>query len=150
MGSSGAVAAGGGGGVPAWTAFTPAITTNGGTDPSYGTGATREGRYVQAGKLVIVRAEIAFGTGGGFAVGNGVYGIVLPVAPLHSTREGLIGTCQYYLGSGTAAQAWVLLNAAVSNAAIHKYDDAVTLSQASGWNVAGGGNLRFNLAYEAA
>jgi hypothetical protein len=57
-----------------WTAFTPTLICPGGTNPTLGTGATQMGRYnIVSGGVCNFSLNIAFGTGGGFAAGNGQY-----------------------------------------------------------------------------
>lgn len=83
----------------AWESWTPEITASdpftnygGAVQPTMGTGATADGRYLQIGKLVIAEFSIAFGTSA--AAGTGVYTINLPVTP----RE--ISTTRRSIGSG--------------------------------------------------
>ena len=65
-----------------WTAFTPTLICPGGTNPTLGTGATQMGRYsIVDGTSCNFSLNIAFGTGGGFAAGNGQYVVAgFPIA----------------------------------------------------------------------
>jgi hypothetical protein len=57
-----------------WRAFTPTLICPGGTNPTLGTGSTQMGRYrFVEGNTIQFSLNIAFGTGGGFAPGNGQY-----------------------------------------------------------------------------
>lgn len=62
-----------------WRAFTPLLESTG-TDPTMGTGAGQEGRWIRVGNLVVYTFNITFGTGGGG--GTGTYQLVTPV-PWH-------------------------------------------------------------------
>lgn len=69
----------------AWTVYTPVLTAST-TDPTLGSGMG-VGGYVQAGKLVLFRATITFGSG--MTAGSGTYWVSLPVTvsatmPLHA------------------------------------------------------------------
>jgi collagen type VII alpha len=64
-----------------WTAFTPTLICPGGTNPTLGTGSTQMGRYNLVNNLCSFSLNIAFGTGGGFAAGNGQYVVAgFPIA----------------------------------------------------------------------
>lgn len=72
-------AAGQPGAVMSASTWTPAIT-GGTTNPTYGTGASRTGQYIQIGKMVFCRGNITMGTTS-FNKGSGTYEFSLPVTP---------------------------------------------------------------------
>lgn len=84
----------------AWTTYTPALTATT-TNPTLGTGSSAEGRYVSAGKLIIVHYRIAFGTSG-TAAGSGTYLISLPVAPSTAWTNRHIGSGMAFDSSANA------------------------------------------------
>lgn len=73
-----------------WTPSIDAATT----DPTYGTGAEREGWYTQQGRLCVGGAIIKFGTG--MTGGTGTYNFPLPVAFLD------VGLSRYIVGPAQA------------------------------------------------
>lgn len=68
-----------------WLAFTPTLICPGGTNPTLGTGSTQMGRYrFVEGNTIQFSLNIAFGTGGGFAAGNGQYVVAGFTVPMGS------------------------------------------------------------------
>jgi hypothetical protein len=78
---------------PIWRAYTPVLTAST-TDPTLGSGATRKGRWIRLGNLIIYTFYIQFGTSGTNA-GSGTYRVSLPT-PYHL---GLYTSTQWALGS---------------------------------------------------
>lgn len=80
----------------AWTAYTPAHTSDTGS-PTLGTGGIVGARYKQIGKTVHYRGRLKFGTGASF--GTGGWYVALPVASANnvigSTTIPHLGTAQY-------------------------------------------------------
>ena len=60
-----------------WTTYTPSLLAST-TNPSLGTSAVTEGRYMQLGKLIVFQFSIQFGISS--SAGNGQYQLTLPVA----------------------------------------------------------------------
>lgn len=60
----------------AWSTYTPALTASS-SNPTLGTASSATGEYIAAGKLIIGRAKIVFGSSG-VAAGSGTYRISLP------------------------------------------------------------------------
>lgn len=83
-----------------WTAYTPALTAAT-TNPTLGSGSSQVGAYMQAGKLVIVRLRVRFGTSG-TAAGTGQYFISLPVSGV-ITAPVAAGNAYLFDSSATAA-----------------------------------------------
>lgn len=66
-----------------WIAYTPTLTAST-TNPTLGTGSTASGFYIAAGKLIIGKAKIVFGSSGAVA-GSGQYRLSLPVTAVNTT-----------------------------------------------------------------
>lgn len=73
----------------AWTSYTPVLTASN-SNPTLGTGSSAQGAYIQVDKFVVAQFRIAFGTSG-TAAGNGIYYVSLPVAPIASWANRVIG-----------------------------------------------------------
>jgi hypothetical protein len=83
-----------------WTAYTPTLSAST-TPPTLGTGSAVSGAYIAAGKLIIGRARIAFGTSG-TAAGSGTYRFSLPVAAAASGETRAISSIRMFDSSANA------------------------------------------------
>lgn len=73
-----------------WLTYTPSLTGSGG-NPVIGATGNAIGKYIQAGKLFVVRGKIAFGSGSTYGSGN--WSLTLPVAMLDG--YGILGVISY-------------------------------------------------------
>lgn len=97
----------------AWTSYTPAWTSNGGTNPVIGNG-TLSGKYVQMGKVVHFQAKILMGTTSTF--GTLGWQLSLPVAARTGAPDQIFytqatcgaATAKVYPGQGTQATSTVI------------------------------------------
>jgi hypothetical protein len=103
-------------GGPAWTAYTPNLTAST-TNPTLGTGSIREGAWTRYGRLMVVRANVKFGTSGASA-GSGSYRISLPATAKTLTTGRHIGSAYAFDASG------------------NNFIDGVSISTIDTWNEA--------------
>jgi hypothetical protein len=138
----------------AWTSYTPvltAITTN----PTMGTGETRNGGYVQIGKLVIYRFAIFFGTSGVNA-GSGGYRISLPVNGKGTGGPGANSSGSLFLydsSAGTMFAGSIIEIGASSTAGPCYYAQNASLTELGAtapWTWAANDQIRGTIIYEAA
>lgn len=78
-----------------WTSYPPVIEAST-TNPTAGTGATRNGRYIQVGKLVTYQFLYQFGSS--MNAGSGLYRLILPVTSTRVTlgKNLTAGTVRLY------------------------------------------------------
>lgn len=84
----------------AWTSYTPTLTAST-SSPTLGTGSSATGAYMRAGKLVIGRARVAFGTSG-TAAGSGSYRVSLPATATAVGQTSAITSVRIFDSSANA------------------------------------------------
>lgn len=99
----------------AWLTYTPTLTVDGGTAPTY---ATFINRYCQVGKLVVVTGQWYNTTGGTAGAGDAEILVTLPVAPKNNDNVHA-GSAGYNNGS-TWAMGGIYLVASESKFSIVK------------------------------
>lgn len=141
------------GGEAAWTSYTPALTATT-TNPTLGSSSNVFGHYRKAGRLVVVRAKIQFGTAG-VAAGSGNYLISAPVAAESTTNVSRVG--RYFLFDNSAgAVAFGHLVWSTTTTLLLEYpatwpSGAQTLvTNAAPWTWAASDLIQYELAYESA
>lgn len=133
----------------AWTSYTPTLSAST-TNPTLGTGSIRNGSFTQLGKVVIVNANVVFGTSGTNA-GSGTYRISLPITAKTLTGGYHVGSA---FGNDTSANNGV--NGVARVGSTSGYDKAemmlqdvlVTNSNPIAWGVSD--ILSITIIYEAA
>jgi len=80
-----------------WSTYTPALTGSG-SNPVIGATGNANGKYIQAGKFIVVRVKIAFGSGSTYGSGN--WSLTLPVSMLDG--NGVLGSLTYLDSSASA------------------------------------------------
>jgi hypothetical protein len=110
----------------AWTAWTPTLTATT-TNPTMGTGATRNGNYTRFGRTIHGQLHIIFGTSGS-AAGSGTYEVSLPVAPTPGSNR-IIGSGFVY--NSSANTLWTIV--AITDSSFGDELRMYTTSTASGF-----------------
>lgn len=124
------------------TDYVPTLTTDTGTNPTLGTGATAQGRYRALGKLLVGQGRIIFGSG--CTPGAGAFRVSLPAGPGFS---GALGSGYVFDSSAPAWRAVVLEDAGSGMAYLVTSADGRS-SGTSPWTVAAGDQVAWSFAYE--
>jgi hypothetical protein len=134
-----------------YIAWTPALLSAGGTNPTLGVGSTRAGRYFQNGKHVSGYGAITFGTSGESA-GTLNYVITVPVTPRTpvSNDMNVVGHGQIFDASAGAMRVIIVTHSSPSAFAMRIADGSTSVSATSPWVWAANDVLMFKLDYEAA
>jgi hypothetical protein len=138
-------------GAGAWNSYTPNVTAS--SSPTLGTGGTRDGRYITAGKTVHVMGSWQFGTTG-YSAGSGTYNFSLPVNA--STNVALRTGGSAFVGNGASFWGgWI----SISTTSFQIYVPTSTTNPAAavltgagpgGAAWAASSNIRWGFTYEAA
>jgi hypothetical protein len=133
----------------AWTSYTPAWTTDGGTQPVLNNG-TITGAYKQIGKTVFVRVKLNAGTTTTF--GTGAFQFSLPVSA--SSPDGIQFPCSmldngihWYQGIVNGTYTGATNKSAIIYPNTSGWSDAVTSTSPFTWGSAD--SLQFNGSYES-
>lgn len=148
MSSSGG--ASGGSGSEVWQDHASAALTASVTNPTLGVGSTIIARYCQNGKTVKGKVFFEFGSSGVNA-GSGNYRYVLPVAPVASAREQIVGMGVAWIGTASSVPFIMAVIPPGANYVEFRQDGSVTrVTNASPGTFQATGQLTFDYQYEAA
>lgn len=138
------------GGGSAWTTYTPVLTALD-TNPTLGSGAVRQGRYIRYGRMVHVEASIIFGSGSNR--GAGIYEVSLPVAARQQASGRRTGSAYGWDNSlGDWADGVCFINSGATDRVRLSIDSTVMRAESPPfpWVWGTGDELGFSITYEAA
>lgn len=131
----------------AWTTYTPSLTATT-SNPTMGTGATRQGRYYWTGSLVVVQVILRFGSG--MSAGSGFYEIGLPVTARSQTTGRRTGSAYAWDNSNSDFADGVCLIDAGANDKVRVSIDSSQITNTIPWTWAANDEIGFTITYEAA